>query len=135
MVAMEVPMKPFLLAALAACVPPCSLAATPAEVAQSYAATAAAPPSADRGQAFFTTSHGREWSCASCHGAVPTTPGRHARTGKTIEPLAPAAFPGRFTDPARVEKWFRRNCNDVVGRECSALEKADLTLWLTGLKP
>ena len=127
-------MKPVLLA-LAACVPLGALAATPAEVAQSYAAAAAAPPSADRGQAFFTTSHGREWSCASCHGAVPTTPGRHARTGKTIEPLAPAANPARLTDPARVEKWLRRNCNDVVGRECSALEKADLTLWLTRLKP
>jgi hypothetical protein len=134
MAAMEVPMKPLLLA-LAACVPLYSLAATPAEIAQSYAAAAGAPPSAARGEAFFTTAHGREWSCASCHGAVPVTPGRHARTGKTIEPLAPAAFPARLTDPARVEKWFRRNCNDVVGRECSALEKADLALWLTTLKP
>ena len=24
----------------------------------------------------------------------------------------------RFADAAKTEKWFRRNCNDVVGREC-----------------
>ena len=29
-------------------------------------------------------------------------------------PLAPAANPKAFTDTARVDKWFRRNCNDVL---------------------
>jgi hypothetical protein len=66
---------------------------------------------------------------------VPTSPGRHAATGKPIQPLAPAFNPARFTDPAKVEKWFRRNCNDVVGRECSAAEKADAVTWLMTLKP
>jgi hypothetical protein len=83
----------------------------------------------------FTATHGREWSCASCHGAVPTQAGRHAATGKPIAALAPAFSPERFTDPARVEKWFRRNCSDVVGRECSAAEKADVLAWLNSLKP
>ena len=55
----------------------------------------------------------------------------HAATGKTIQPLAPAANAQRFTDTAKVEKWFRRNCNDVVGRECSAQEKADILAWLS----
>ena len=95
----------------------------------------AATPDAARGQAFFTTTHGREWSCASCHTPQPTQPGRHANTGKAIEPLAPAANPRRFSDEAKVEKWFRRNCNDVLGRECSADEKADVRAWLAGLKP
>ena len=27
---------------------------------------------------------------------------------------------------AKTEKWFRRNCNDVIGRECSRAEKADM---------
>ena len=37
-------------------------------------------------------------------------------------------------DRCRVEKWFRRNCNDVVGRECTAAEKADVLAWLLTLK-
>ncbi|OYU98985.1 MAG: cytochrome C, partial [Burkholderiales bacterium PBB5] len=88
-----------------------------------------------RGQALFTSTHGREWSCSSCHGATPTQLGKHASTGKGIGALAPAFNAERFTDPAKVEKWFRRNCNDVLGRECSAGEKADVLAWLTTLKP
>jgi hypothetical protein len=112
-----------------------ALAATPAELAQGYAAQAGRPADPALGQAFFNTGHGHDWRCASCHGALPTQPGRHAATGKPIQPLAPAFNPARFTDPAKVEKWFRRNCNDVVGRACSAAEKADVIAWLTTLKP
>jgi hypothetical protein len=100
-----------------------------------YAQLAGAAPVPARGQQFFNTTHGREWQCASCHGAVPTQTGKHASTAKPIAALAPAFNPERFTDPARVEKWFRRNCNDVVGRECSVTEKADLLAWLLTLKP
>jgi hypothetical protein len=110
-------------------------AATPAQILSDYAAHAGAAPSAQRGQAFFTAPHGREWSCSSCHGEPPTGAGRHASTGKSIQPLAPAFNAERFSDPARVEKWFRRNCNDVVGRECTAAEKADVLAWLVGLRP
>lgn len=124
-----------LIAALAAAAPLFGGAATPGQVAGSYAAASPAPASPARGQQFFTTAHGREWSCASCHGEVPVASGRHARTGKAIEPLAPAANAARLTDPARVEKWLRRNCNDVAGRDCSAQEKADVLAWLTTLKP
>lgn len=109
-------------------------AATPAELAAGYASQAGAPAAAARGEQFFTSKHGREWSCASCHGTPPTQGGKHAATGKPISALAPAFNPERFTDPAKVEKWFRRNCNDVVGRECSAGEKADVLAWLTTLK-
>jgi len=110
-------------------------AVTPAEQLAAFTRAAAAPASAERGRLFFTSLHGREWRCASCHGDRPVTPGRHAGTGKTIEPLAPAAAGTRFTDAAKTEKWFRRNCNDVVGRECSAGEKADLLAWLISLAP
>jgi len=110
------------------------LAATPAEQLAGYTAQAGAPAQAARGQAFFTAKHGKEWSCASCHGAVPTQAGKHASTGKAIGALAPAFNAERFTDAAKTEKWFRRNCNDVVGRECSAGEKADLLAWLLTLK-
>ena len=112
-----------------------ALAATPAELLAGYSAAAGAPAVAARGQAFFTTKHGREWSCASCHGGTPVQAGRHAGTGKTIEALAPPANAKRFTDAASTEKWFRRNCNDVLGRECSAGEKADVLAWLQTLRP
>ena len=65
---------------------------------------------------------------------MPTQSGRHAKTGKTLAPLAPAFNPQSFTDTARVDKWFKRNCQDVLGRECSAGEKADVLAWLIGLK-
>jgi hypothetical protein len=89
--------------------------------------------SAERGAAFFRSVHGRDWSCATCHGEQPIRAGRHAVTGKTITPLAPAANPARFTDAADVEKWFRRNCRDVVGRACSAREKGDVLTFLSTL--
>jgi hypothetical protein len=116
------------------CLP--AAAATPATLLAGYTAAAGgAAPSAARGQQFFTTTHGREWSCSSCHGAVPTGTGKHASTGKPVTPLAPAFNAQRFTDEAKTEKWFRRNCNDVAGRECTAGEKADLLAWLMSLKP
>jgi hypothetical protein len=107
----------------------------PSDMAASYSARAGTPADAARGERFFTAGHGREWRCATCHGAMPTSSGRHAATGRSIAPLAPAFHAGRLTDPAKVEKWFKRNCNDVLGRECTAGEKADLLAWLISLKP
>lgn len=107
---------------------------TPAQQLAHWSAQAGAPGNASRGQAFFNQRHGGEWSCASCHGTPPTGAGRHASTGKRIDPLAPAVNPMALTDAARVEKWFRRNCKDVLARECSAIEKADVLAYLTGLK-
>lgn len=109
-------------------------ATTAAEQAAALAAQAGTAPSPARGEQFFTTTHGREWSCASCHTSAPTQPGRHASTGRTIGAMAPAFNPERFTDAAKTQKWFRRNCNDVVGRECTAGEKADVLAWLIALK-
>lgn len=123
-------------AALIACViqPLAAQAATPADLQVAYGALSGSAAVADRGQQLFTSRHGREWSCASCHGALPTQAGKHAATGKPIAALAPAFNPERFADAARTEKWFRRNCNDVLGRECSAGEKADVIAWLRTLK-
>jgi len=113
---------------------PSAHAITPAEQLAAYTAQAGAPAQAARGEQFFTSKHGKDWSCASCHTASPTVDGKHASTGKLISPMAPAFNPQRFTDTAKTEKWFRRNCNDVVGRECSAGEKADALAWLLTLK-
>jgi mono/diheme cytochrome c family protein len=117
-----------------------ALAETPTEILSSLEATAKQADrgyrgfSAQRGEQFFKATHGAEWSCASCHGNDATATGKHAKTGKLIQPLAPAANARRFTDPAKVEKWFRRNCNDVLGRACTAQEKGDVLAWLLTLK-
>ena len=125
----------FVVTALIATLAMVAHAATPAELLAGYSAQAGTAASPGRGQQLFTTRQGREWSCASCHAAVPTQTGKHASTSKPIGALAPAFNPERFTDAAKTEKWFRRNCNDVLGRECSAGEKADVLAWLMTLKP
>lgn len=109
-------------------------AVTPAEQLTAYTAQAGTPAQAARGQLLFTTQHGKEWSCSTCHTAAPTVDGKHASTGKVIGALAPAFNPARFTDTAKTEKWFRRNCNDVMGRECTVGEKADVLAWLLAFK-
>ena len=89
--------------------------------------------SATRGAEFFSSTHGTDWSCATCHTAKPVAQGRHARTGNIIRPLAPAANAERFTDSTKVEKWFKRNCGDVLGRGCTAQEKGDVMAFLRSL--
>ena len=121
-------------AALACALSPLAQAVTPAELLAGYTAQAGAPAQVTRGQQLFTTTHGKDWSCASCHDATPTAAGKHASTGKVISSLAPAFNPKSFTDPAKTEKWFRRNCNDVMGRICTADEKADVLAWLLTFK-
>ncbi len=108
---------------------------SPAQQLERFTAQAGAPGQVERGRVFFTSPHGGEWSCSSCHGQPPTRPGQHASTGKAIDTMAPAVNPGAFTDTAKVDKWFRRNCRDVLQRECSAGEKADVLAFLTSLKP
>jgi hypothetical protein len=114
-------------------------AETPSDIARHYEAAArqASPLfdgfSAQRGRAFFESPHGNDWSCASCHTEDPRATGRHAKTGKTIAPLAPAANPERFASLSQSEKWFKRNCNDVLARECTAQEKGDVLAYLMQL--
>jgi uncharacterized membrane protein len=120
--------------ALALLSTPLQAQTTPAEQMAAYVAQSGQPAQAARGQEFFTAKHGKDWSCSTCHTAKPTVEGKHATTGKVIAPMAPAFNAQRFTDAAKTEKWFRRNCNDVVGRECTAGEKADFLSWLLTLK-
>jgi hypothetical protein len=108
---------------------------TPNQILERYVAQSGVAPSPAKGRQFFVGTHGREWSCGTCHGEVPVQTGAHAVTKKPIAPLAPAADRARFVDPAKSDKWFRRNCNDVLGRECSPAEKADVLSWLLTLAP
>lgn len=106
---------------------------SPSAQMERFSAEAGRPGVVELGRQFFVKKHGGEWSCASCHGESPTRSGRHASTGKVLEPLAPAFNPKSLTDTARVDKWFRRNCKDVLSRECTAGEKADVLAWLISL--
>ncbi len=119
---------------------PALAAETPAGLSARYAQEAGIPTSAlsaERGAALYRTEHpgqgGKAVSCASCHTANPKQPGQ-TRVGKRIEPMAPAVNPQRFTDAAKAEKWFKRNCQDVLRRECSPQEKGDFILWLSQIK-
>lgn len=94
--------------------------------------------SAARGEQFFhakrTRSDGKSIGCASCHSDDPKGMGRNAKTSKEIRPMAPAVNPERLTDRAKVEKWFKRNCSDVLERACSPQEKGDFLTYLLSIK-
>ena len=58
------------------CVVAGAMADTPVSFLERFNAEARSagegPGNAARGQDFFNKTHGGEWKCASCHGAVPT---------------------------------------------------------------
>ena len=91
--------------------------------------------SAERGHAFWTAAHAGGKpdtpSCTTCHTPDPTAQGQ-TRAGKQIAPMAVSQTPDRFTYPAKVEKWFGRNCNTVLGRDCTPVEKGDVITYLSG---
>lgn len=92
--------------------------------------------SVEAGKAFYLGTHtgGKPEtpSCTSCHTDSPAKTGK-TRVGKVIEPMAVSINPARFTDPETVAKWFRRNCNSVLGRECTATEKGNILTYLSSL--
>jgi len=119
-------------------------AATPAEILESHTAQAKQENpafkgfSATAGDRFYHAavkhSSGKQLSCASCHTDNPKNAGKHERTSKEILALSPAANKQRFSDPANVEKWFKRNCQDVLERACTAQEKGDFIAYVLSVK-
>jgi hypothetical protein len=104
--------------------------ASPQNLIAGYEAAGAGPFAAAAGERAWTAEHrppgaDRPRSCATCHGTDLTRPGRHATTGKVIEPLAVSANPKRLTDAEKVERWFARNCRWTLGRDCTPQEKGD----------
>ncbi len=89
--------------------------------------------SAAAGKAFFLAHPGtgrpQTPSCSYCHTTNPRNDGR-TRAGKLIQPMAVSRTPSRFTDLDKVEKWFRRNCHTVYGRECTAEEKGNFITFM-----
>ncbi len=117
-------------------------AASTVPLLEGYAAAAKAQQpsfagfSPQRGQAFYNQEHpnadGKATSCATCHNANPAQPGRN-RNNKVLQPMAPSANPARLQDAATVEKWFTRNCQDVLQRACTPLEKGDFISYLRSI--
>ena len=89
------------------------------------------------GEKFFRferiNSEGNKVSCMTCHTADPKAEGK-TRANKIIDPLAPVANKDRFTDMAKVEKWFKRNCKDVYERECTLIEKGNFIKYMMSIK-
>ena len=120
------------------------------EMMAKYEAAGAGPFSAEAGKKMWTKvmpyEHKGEMmkdrSCATCHNANPTTPGKHAKTGKEIAPMTLSAFSinkktgekePRFATAKKIRKWFKRNCKWTYGRECTAQEKGDFLAFFKSL--
>ena len=88
---------------------------------------------ADRGKALYITKSldGKKDtpSCTTCHTDDPTQAGE-TRARKTIEPMAASTSPERYQSLKKAEKWFRRNCKSVLGRECTVTEKGDFLTYM-----
>lgn len=129
-----------LLLTLASMTLPALAAESPQGLLEHYASQAGLAPggfSVTRGEALYRGEHlggkGEKVSCTSCHTADPRDSGK-TRVGKAIEPMAPAVNRARFTNLQKVEKWFGRNCRDVLGRACTPTEKGDFISWLASIR-
>jgi len=117
----------------------CASAAAGADVVDerlaTYQAQGANGFSAAAGEALWSKSvkdarTGESRSCATCHTANLRDSGKHAETGRLIEPMKPAVNPKRLSDARQIEKWFLRNCKWTYGRECTPQEKGDFLLFI-----
>lgn len=93
--------------------------------------------SVDVGKAFFNfkRTHSvtkEERGCTVCHTANPAQPGK-TKVGKVIEPMAASVNKERFTDPQKVEKWFKRNCAWTLERECTPQEKGNYITYMLSI--
>ncbi len=87
-----------------------------------------------RGKQIFTSEHigkkGQNISCASCHTNDLKQAGKNTFTAKVIDPLSPKANKERLSDVKNVEKWLKRNFNDVYKREGTVVEKGDVLTYI-----
>jgi len=124
----------------------CSLTLGVALVAAATSAQAAGDAAA--GKAFYEKTYsGNKYAqsagvgavgCVTCHHSNPRQNTKHVKTGKESGPMAvsagwrdPKTGAARFADAKKVAKWFKRNCNGVLGRECTAPEKANFIAYLS----
>lgn len=89
---------------------------------------------AEKGKEIFfkenkSEKHGKI-SCVTCHTSDLKQKGKNVSTGKVIEPLSPSADSSRLTNVKDVEKWLKRNFNQVYGREGTTIEKGNVLLFI-----
>lgn len=111
------------------------------------ASTAQAAGNASAGKALYEKTYsGNKYAqsagigavgCVSCHQTNPKQNTKHIKTGKMSGPMAvsagwrdPKSGQARYTDSRKMAKWFKRNCNGVLGRECTAQEKDDFLAYM-----
>lgn len=76
---------------------------------------------------------GEVMSCTTCHTENPKGEGL-TKQNKVILPMATVVNPQRYTDLKKVEKWFKRNCDDVFKRPCTTLEKGNFIQYMNSIK-
>jgi hypothetical protein len=127
--------RPFVSIALLLSLAPAAHAEGFGALFEHYARAGGSNFSAERGRVLWSTDHGRpggeSLNCASCHGPDLRRAGKHNRSGKRIEPMAPSVNKNRYVDFEKTEKWFVRNCKQVLKRECTAQEKGDVIRYLS----
>ena len=101
----------------------------------SYRASGAGTFDAQKGERLWrqevvNAKDGRARSCATCHSRNLRSTGKHAKTGKAIDPLSPAVNAERLTSAKKIRKWFKRNCKWTWGRECTPQEKGDFLSFI-----
>jgi len=96
---------------------------------QEYSQRGADTFSAERGKQLWQQDHNGR-SCTNCHSSSVKNVGKHRKTGKLIQPMAPSVNPKRFTKKRKVKKWLLRNCKWTLKRECTTQEKGDILEWL-----
>ncbi len=105
------------------------------DLLKEYTAQGASNFSAQAGERFWDhpvtdQKSGEVRRCSLCHSTDLRRTGKHATTGKLIEPLAPSVNPKRLSNRADIEKWLLRNCKWTLGRECTPQEKGDVLVMI-----
>lgn len=106
------------------------------DMLKELSATGAGPFKAEAGKALWTKQFddpekpGQKISCSTCHTTDLRAEGKHVTTQKPIEPMAPSVNPKRLTERKEIDKWFKRNCKQTLGRECNAQEKGDALMYI-----
>lgn len=128
-----------LLISLVAVTPLSAYSATPLDsLLNEYRQESRTDFNAESGKTFWQQTHQAQEtpqtrSCSSCHTDNLRATGKHVKTRKPIDPIAPSANPQRFTDLKKIRKWLKRNCLWILGRECTAQEKGDVLTYLKTL--
>jgi hypothetical protein len=114
---------------------PASQAGAVGQVIDELAAQSQTSFSAAQGKTLWTKTYTKNnqsqpRSCSTCHTENLTVMGKHVKTHKAIEPLAPSVNAKRLTDVKTINKWLLRNCKWTLGRECTAEEKGQLLTYI-----